>query len=284
MRVAVTGADGFTGRYLCEVLHARGVDTVSLTADLADGDAVAGEVASKPFDRLVHLAAQAFVGSNNWRGFYTVNQMGTYSLLDAVAKHRPGARCVIASSAQIYGPQASGLIDEGALPAPGNPYAVSKYAMELGAQNWADRLDLMVTRPFNYTGVGQEDIYLIPKIVDHFRRKAPVIELGNLDVQRDFGDVRSVADAYAGLLLDSHQATTVNVCTGAAHGLRDVLAMASSITGHVIDVQVNPAFVRKNDVALLGGDPTKLRHLLPDWQPRALSDTLAWMLDAPDPA
>jgi GDP-6-deoxy-D-talose 4-dehydrogenase len=282
MRVAVTGADGFTGRYLCNVLRARGVETVSLTADLADANAVEAEVLAKPFDRLVHLAAQAFVGSNDWRGFYLVNQLGTYNVLDSVARHYPGARCVLASSAQVYGPQASGLIGEDASPAPSNPYAVSKYAMELGAGYWADRLNVLVMRPFNYTGVGQEDVYLIPKIVSHFRRKASVIELGNLDVRRDFGDVRSVADAYAGLVLDSDATTTVNICSGTVHGLRDVLAMASEITGHVVDVQVNPAFVRKNDVPLLGGNPARLQSLLPAWQPRALSDTLRWMLEAPE--
>lgn len=282
MRIAVTGADGFTGRYVCDALEKRGVDVVSLTADLADGEAVEAEVSTKPFDRLLHLAAQAFVGSSDWQSFYTVNQIGTFNLLDAVAKHRPRSRCLLASSAQIYGPQASGMVREDAPPAPGNPYAVSKYAMELGAHYWSDRLELMVMRPFNYTGVGQDELYLIPKIVAHFCRKAPIIELGNLDVRRDFGDVRSVADAYCGLLLDTAVTTTVNICTGDVHGLRDVLAMASNITGHRIDVQVNMAFVRKNDVPILGGDPTTLKTLLPGWAPNALADTLRWMLETQD--
>lgn len=282
MRVAVTGADGFTGRYVCDLLQARGIETVSLTADLADSDAVENEVASAHFDRLIHLAAQAFVGTQQWRGFYMVNQLGSFNLLESVTRHHPGTRCILASSAQVYGPQASGLISEDASPAPNNPYAISKYAMELGAQNWADKLNILIVRPFNYTGVGQDSIYLIPKIVDHFRRKDTVIELGNLDVRRDFGDVRSVADAYCGLAVDTDVSATVNVCTGNVHGLRDVLAMASAIMGHEIEVRVNPAFVRKNDVALLGGRPTQLQTLLPSWRPRPLSDTLRWMLETPD--
>lgn len=284
MRVAITGADGFTGRYVCESLQVRGVETISLTADLADGDAVEAEVAANRFDRLIHLAAQAFVGTNDWRGFYVVNQLGSFNLLDSVARHWPGARCVLASSAQVYGPQASGIISEEAMPAPSNPYAVSKYAMELGARYWADALDITIMRPFNYTGVGQDEIYLIPKIISHFRRKAPVIELGNLDVRRDFGDVRSVAEAYCGLALDTDVKTTVNICTGTLHGLRDVLAMASAVSGHDLEVRVNPAFVRKNDVATLGGTPEHLQSLLPGWQPKSLSDTMRWMLEAPGEA
>ncbi len=281
MRIAITGADGFTGRYLCEALAARGVDTVALTADITDADAIDAEVLATPFDQVIHLAAQAFVGTQDWMGFYRINQIGTYHLLDAVARHRPNTRCLLASSAQIYGPQASGIVSETAIPSPSNPYAVSKYAMELGALTWADRLPIMIMRPFNYTGVGQDDLYLIPKIVAHFRRRADRIELGNLDVQRDFGDVRSVASAYCGLALDCTATTIVNICSGKLWGLKDIVATASRIAGHHLNVAVNPAFVRKNDVAVLGGNSQKLHALLPAWSPIPLENTLQWMLEAP---
>jgi nucleoside-diphosphate-sugar epimerase len=277
MRVALTGADGFTGRFVADALAAKGVACVALSADLCDPAAVERAVDATDFDRVIHLAARAFVDMADWRAFYAVNQIGTFNLLDAVARRKPGARCVLASSAQVYGPGAQGLIDEQAATYPANHYAISKRAMELGAALWKDRLDIVVARPFNYTGVGQATQYLVPKLVDHFRRRAPVIELGNSWVKRDFGDVRSVAQAYAGLVLEADVPPVVNICTDTVSSIDEILAMLTTLSGHSVEVRTNPAFVRANDVPVLGGDATVLRGAVPGWAPRPLIDTLAWM-------
>jgi GDP-6-deoxy-D-talose 4-dehydrogenase len=281
MRVGVTGADGFTGRYLAMALAARGAEMVPLSANLTDRQAVRAEIEAKPFDRLIHLAALAFVGTEDWQPFYAVNQIGSFHLLDAVAAIRPGTRCILASSAQIYGPQASGLVHEDMPANPANDYALSKYAMELGAHQHGRGLEIVIARPFNYTGVGQEARYLIPKIVEHVRRRAPVIELGNLDVRRDFGDVRAVAAAYAGLALSEQTLPpVVNIASGVVHGLRDILAMVQELTAHFMEVRVNPAFVRANEVPVLGGDASRLKAALRDWAPVPIEHTLQWMLEA----
>ncbi len=282
MRVALTGASGFTGRFVADALARQGAECVLLEADLTDAEAIADAVADARFDRLIHLAARAFVGVADWQGFYAVNQLGTFNLLDAVARERPGTRCVLASSAQVYGPGAEGLVAENAPTRPANHYAISKLAMEQGAALWRARLEVVVTRPFNYTGVGQDAQYLIPKIVDHFHRRAPVIELGNLWVKRDFGDVRSVAEAYAGLALAEQAPALVNICTGSVQAIGDILATLTTLSGHCLDVEVNPRFVRANDVPVLGGDATQLHAVLPSWQPHHLADTLKWMYDADD--
>jgi len=186
---------------------------------------------------------------------------------------------LLASSANVYGNAQSGMLDESAVVAPANDYAVSKLAMEHMAALWHDRLPLIITRPFNYTGVGQEEKFLIPKIVRHFIANAATIELGNLDVWRDFSDVRSVANAYVELLNASAAVgKTVNVCSGIALSLREVIALCESITGHNIDVQVNPAFVRANEVRSLCGNPGLLKNLVPTWQPFSFEQTLKWML------
>jgi len=277
MRVALTGANGFTGRFVAAALARRGAECVVLDADLCDRDAVERAVGGVDFDCVVHLAASAFVGAADWKTFYAVNQVGTLTLLDAVARVRSGARCVLASSAQVYGPGAEGLIGEDAPTRPANHYAISKLAMEQGAALWRDRLDIVVTRPFNYTGIGQGGEYLLPKIVDHFRRRAAVIELGNTWVRRDFGDVRAVADAYAGLALADTSPALVNIATGIVWSIDDVLTILSNLSGHRPEVRVNPAFMRANDVAVLGGDAGRLRSALSDWAPCNLSDTLKWM-------
>jgi GDP-6-deoxy-D-talose 4-dehydrogenase len=278
MRVGITGCSGFTGRYVAAALAASGHAAVAVDADLTDAASLDRAIAVASFDAVIHLAAQAFVASDDLPRFYAVNQVGSFSLLDALARHRSGCRVVLASSAQVYGEGASGLVAEDRPAIPTNHYALSKRAMEMGASFWADRLSISVTRPFNYTGRGQEARYLIPKIVDHFRRRAPVIELGNIDVERDFGDVRAVARAYVGLVEAPAGDEPVNIATGQAHSVRDVLAMCEELTGHRPRIEINPAFVRPNDVRRLIGDNARLRARLPDWTPGTLESTLAWML------
>ncbi|ATB59944.1 GDP-4-dehydro-D-rhamnose reductase (fragment) [Xanthomonas citri pv. fuscans] len=142
-------------------------------------------------------------------------------------------------------------------------------------------LPITIARPFNYTGVGQSSEFLIPKIVSHYAKRSEYIELGNLDVARDFGDVRAVAQAYR-LLLEAPQAEslTVNVCTGRGHSLRDILELCEGLSEWSLDVRVNPAFVRANEVKVLLGDNSLLLRLVKQWDCPPIEDTLRWMLKA----
>ena len=277
MRTLVTGQHGFTGRYVCAALRTAGHDVPPFNADITNRAEIEAAVADIRPEGVVHLAASAFVHSADIARFYVVNQLGTFELLDALTRLTPNIPVLLASSANIYGNTVSGYLDENAPGAPANHYAASKLAMETGAKLWSDRLGITITRPFNYTGRGQHEDYLIAKIVAHFRRREPVIELGNLDVARDFGDVRAVSEAYV-KLLNLARPGTYNICTGQVHSLRDVIETCRDITGHNIEIRVNPAFVRANDVALLAGNPMRLRTALGHWNPPPLRDTLQWML------
>ena len=117
----------------------------------------------------------------------------------------------------------------------------------------------------------------MPKIVSHFAAKKPTIELGNLDVARDFSDVRMVARAYRLLLESDARGGTYNVCSENLVSLRDIVAMLEKLAGYQIDVQVNPAFVRPNDIAKLGGSSARLREAIGKLPVFPLSDTVAWM-------
>ncbi|WP_049696401.1 GDP-mannose 4,6-dehydratase [Pseudomonas fulva] len=289
-RALVTGINGFTGRYMAAELRANGYEVIGTGSqpstapdyhqvDLADGPGLRALLAELQPDVIVHLAAIAFVGHGAADAFYQVNLIGTRNLLEAIAACGKTPECVlIASSANVYGNVSEGMLDEHTPPAPANDYAVSKLAMEYMAKLWCDRLPIVITRPFNYTGVGQAGNFLLPKIVSHFQRKAPAIELGNLDVWRDFSDVRAVVRAYRGLIEARAVGQTVNVSSGITHSLREVIAKCSAITGHTLDVQVNPAFVRANEVKTLCGDNARLRALVPGWETPALDETLGWML------
>lgn len=282
MRTLITGIEGFTGHYLRVELAAHGHEVIGLKADLTDAAALTAEMHAVQPDAVAHLAGIAFVGHGEPNDFYRINLMGTRNLLAALAACDKRPNCVLlASSANVYGNATGGILPENTLPNPANDYAVSKLTMEHMARLWMDKLPIAIARPFNYTGVGQSELFLIPKIVAHFRRRAPVIELGNLDVWRDFSDVRTVARIYRRLMEKPPVGETVNVCSGHAVSLREVLALATEITGHPIGVNVNPAFVRANEVRTLCGDAAKLRQLVGAWEPYPLADTLRWMIEAP---
>lgn len=226
----------------------------------------------------MHLAAISFVAHGDADEIYHTNIVGTRNLLEALAEADVKPRSVVlASSANVYGSAAVEPITEDTPPAPANDYAVSKLAMEQMARLWMDRLPITLVRPFNYTGVGQSENFLIPKIVQHFRRGDKVIELGNTDVARDFSDVRDVARAYAAIVDKAPAGETVNICSGTAHTLGEVLDMMAKIAGYTIEVRVNPAFVRGNEVNRLVGSNARLRGLTGFAPVIPLEETLRWM-------
>lgn len=288
--VLITGSQGFTGRYMSEELVSAGYRVVGLGSqpdedpgyvqvDITDPEAIRVRIAELRPDIVVHLAAVAFVGEGNANSFYEVNLIGTRNLLAALAAaDKPPESVLLASSANVYGNQRGGRLAEDTPPAPANDYAVSKLAMEHMAWLWMPRLPIVIARPFNYTGVGQAEHFLVPKIVSHFKRRAAVIELGNLEVWRDFSDVRSVVAAYRALIERRAAGEVFNVASGQPHSLKEILALCSEITGHQLQVRVNPAFVRANEVKTLCGDAAKLAAYVGEWQKSDLKSTLRWML------
>jgi GDP-6-deoxy-D-talose 4-dehydrogenase len=293
-RILITGSTGFTGRYVAAELAAHGWEVWGtgqraaageryLAAALADVDALKRVIDRVEPHVVIHLAAVAFVGHGDPLAFYQTNLLGTRNLLVALASASAPPSCVVlASSANVYGNSAAGVLDEDAPLNPANDYAVSKLAMEYMARLWQDELPIVLVRPFNYTGAGQAESYLLPKIVAHFRRRADVMELGNLDIHRDFSDVRAVAEAYRRLVEAAPRGATVNIASGRIHSLREVLEMAERITGHHVEIKVNPALVRSNEVKVLAGNPGKLRSLIGPWDTPPLEATLRWMLSAPE--
>jgi GDP-6-deoxy-D-talose 4-dehydrogenase len=281
MNIMLTGAAGFTGLFFKQQAEDAGHVVWPLAANLTDKAAVAAEVALAQPTAVVHLAAISFVGHADEAAFYSVNVLGTLNLLAALAALPvPPTKVLLASSANVYGNCDASPITEVQAPAPVNHYATSKLAMEHMALTYADRLPLVITRPFNYTGPGQAPQFLIPKLVSHFARRADRIELGNLHVEREFNDVRMVCAAYMGLLTHGQPGQVYNVCSGQPHTLQYVIATLQAITGHSMAVDVNPAFVRANEVHRLCGSPAKLHAAVGPLGQWGLEGSLRWMLQS----
>jgi nucleoside-diphosphate-sugar epimerase len=289
--VLVTGARGFTGRHLCAELRAAGYEVIGLVesppagsgevcANLLDNEATARAVEQAKPDKIVHLAAISFVAHDDVDSIYRTNLLGSLALMQALAAQKETIRAVIlASSANVYGKTMDGAIDETTLPTPVNHYAASKLAMEHMAATFRDRLPVVVVRPFNYTGPGQSEQFVVPKLVAHFRRRAAAIELGNLDVVREFMDVRAVCEVYRRLLAcEVAIGETINICSGRGMALREVITLLERETGHRMDVRVNPQFVRASEVRRLVGSPRKLASLVGPVPDVPLSATLRDML------
>jgi len=292
-RALIIGVRGFTGEYVARELAAAGYRVFGtvltgnaagpdvFNVDLNDRAGLAAVVAQVQPDVVIHLAAITYVAHGDAEQIYRVNVVGTRNLLDALVQGGHTPSCVLlASSANVYGNASVPVIDEDVAPAPANDYAVSKLAMEYMARLWMDQLPIVIVRPFNYTGVGQTDNFLLPKIVSHFRKGARRIELGNLEIARDFSDVRIVAQSYRRLLAAAPAGRVFNVCSGQSYSLESVIDMMRDIAGYRIDVQVNPAFVRANDVLTLTGNNARLTAAIGPVETIPLVETLRWMYQA----
>ncbi len=281
-RVLVTGASGFTGRYVWHALQHAGFDPYALSANLCDGTAVKEEVARLQPDAVLHLAGIAYVGHGNPADFYHVNLIGTLHLLQALegAGSITGP-IVLASSANIYGNAYQGSpIKESFEPHPENDYAMSKLAMEAMASLWQKRLPVTIVRPFNYTGAGQSSAFVVPKIVNAFREHHTELNLGNLSVWRDFSDVRDVSRWYTEILKQNITGEIINFCSGKTVLLTDIISWCKEFTGFLPTVRSTASLQRTNELVRLCGDRTHLEKLMgkasiPEF---SFLETLQWML------
>lgn len=296
LKAVVTGIAGFTGRYLADALAKRGISVVGIAhastaianvdrvhaVDITDLDALRDVVRAEKPEYIVHLAAISFVVHDNIDEIYRTNLMGTRNVLESATALETAPRSILlASSSNVYGNRQEGIMRESLAADPVNDYSVSKVAAEMVASLYRSRLPICIVRPFNYTGRGQSPEFLIAKIMQHVRAGAKTIRLGNLEIARDFSDVRFVVEAYC-RLLECPRAIgqTVNVSSGRAYRLAEVLSTVAAIAGYTLDVEVDPALMRSNEVRKLWGDSSLLDELIGPIDRIPLEDTLRWMLEA----
>jgi len=280
-KVWVVGANSFTGTYLVAALQRSGYVVDTTKVDITRASQVAEAVRSICPDYIINLAAISFVPEGQNASVYGVNTFGPQYILDAclALKSRP-RKIILASSASVYGVQAEDKISETCRPNPVDHYGCSKWAMEQIANTYKDELNVLITRPFNYTGLGQDDKFLIPKIVQHFKNKAATLQLGNLNVSRDFSNVRWVVQAYVALLaLENRDQNIVNLCSGEMSSIDEVLQIVRRLTGVSLCIQSSEAHVRAADIVRQCGSNERLFQMVPSLpRPITISDTLEEMV------
>src|SRR5512135_1601212 len=311
MRVLVTGVSGFVGGHLAEHLIESGDLVVGLSAsgrwpaelahlarqvriercDLAaieEAD-LADLIGRKQPEVIYHLAAQANpqASISDSRGTWALNLGGALSLLEAVKASGQAPRVVLVGSGVCYGcPAPEHLpVTESCPLRPNNPYAASKAAADLlGVQHFlAHGTDVVMVRPFNHAGPRQSPTYVLSALARQVAeveagRKARV-EVGNLDIVRDFTDVRDVVRGYRLLAERGVAGAVYNLGTGHGTAIADALETLRALARTPVEIHVDPARVRPVDQPLLVADPSKLRAAT-GWEPRfPIAQTLADMLD-----
>jgi nucleoside-diphosphate-sugar epimerase len=213
---------------------------------------------------------------------YANNVVGTANLFAALAMAKVEPTIVIvASSAQVYAiPDAELPITEDCPLAPKTHYAVSKHATEGIAAIYSHQFPIIIARPFNYTGPGQATSFLVPKIVKYYAERRSEIHLGNLDLYRDLSDVGRVVEAYSRLLSRSIGPTTVNICSGKAVYLADILKIMGDISGHSITPMTDRSLYRRDEPRSIIGSPARLEALIGPLPNPAIRETLTRMYDA----
>lgn len=293
MRTLVTGGDGFVAAYLIPSLL-EGGDTVFggtlggdapaasrgtswseqvewLSADVSDMGSLRAAIARARPEQVVHLAAQSSVRKSLDAPLVTwdVNATGTLRLLMALRASAPSATLLVVSSAEVYGNVSSEnqpLAEYRPL-APRSPYGASKAAAEMAALQSATAAQrVIVARSFNHTGAGQDASFALPGFARQLvaiknGEARPVLEVGNLEVKRDFLDVRDVVSAYQVLLARGQSGMVYNVCSGTAPALRTLVDRMIELAGADVRIQVEPARLRVADIPELRGDATRLRSL-----------------------
>lgn len=171
-------------------------------------------------------------------------------------------------------------LDESLCCKPANHYGASKYVMECLASTYFQKLNILLLRPFNYTGVGHNDNFLIPKIIRHYKNKSETIELGNIDVTREFNDIEFVCESYKRLLECNAKGKVVNIASGRGVKLLDVIQYMNDIAEYKINITINQSFVRAHDIDTLVGSPKVLFDLVGEFGQKDFKQTLKEMYEA----
>lgn len=300
----VTGLSGFIGRELARALPGgtghtlwgmawrspvpEGLEARTLRGDLTDPEWVDRAVARIRPDRVFHLAGQSresLSWHDPWRTYH-INLRSQLNLLQALARHAPGCRVLLASTSAVYGFMQGESIAEDHPVRPVSPYGVSKAAAEMMARQMslAADLSLLVVRSFNVIGPGQSSDFALSSFARQIAaieagQRPSVVETGTLAARRDFLDVRDMASALCRVMDQGTSGETYNIGSGVVVQLQDALERLVACSRTAIEVRTVAQRLRPNDPPVMRANIAKLRSL-GGWRPAVpLDATLQDMLN-----
>lgn len=290
-QVLLTGASGFVGQHVQAAIACVPFEDVDGEVDLRDEKRVQAAIIDIKPDAVMHLAAQSFVP----RSFedpaetFDINFLGTFNLLTALKDTGFTGRFLFVGTGDAYG-----LVNPDQLPIheemplrPRNPYAVSKVAAEALCYQWSqiEDFDVMMTRSFNHIGPGQSNRFVISSFAQQIAevvigKRKPILKVGDIDVSRDFTDVRDVVKAYQSIIERGQNGEIYNVCSGTEYSVRDLLRRMLELAHVEITVVKDPNRMRKAEQRRVVGSPAKL-HEHTGWKPtidmaQSLKDILTY--------
>lgn len=292
--VLITGASGFIGHHLMRSLSDSGYRVLGTTSkiiepgfvvcDITDYYQVQNVFEDAQPDIIIHAAGLSSVTKSQAMDYYRVNVGGTENVIEAIQTLGGRKRIIFLSSATVYGNQNVEVLGEDLSPKPVNHYGYSKFIAERLMCAAAEKHDVTILRLFNVIGAGQDESFIVPKLVRHFKDRATQIELGNIASQRDYLPVSTLTTIVSELIdLQDSYGETINVCQGDGTSVQELLKILEDLTNHKIDVKVSEKFLRRNEVWRLVGDVRKLERILGHAPHHSdLVSTLQGILNAPD--
>jgi GDP-4-dehydro-6-deoxy-D-mannose reductase len=303
MRYLITGFSGFVSYYFLEYLNSiitesepieiLGIDINEAMFDatafpklviqtqninLLDYAAVERAILSFKPNRVLHLASFSSVASS-WKdpvGCFNNNTNIFLNVIKVIHDNNISARILSIGSSEEYG-----NVDLSSIPlkeshplSPVSPYAVARVSQELLSKIYVDsfKLDIVMTRSFNHIGARQKDSFVIPSFVKQIcqakveKRETVTLETGNIDIVRDFLDVRDVVKAYFKLFEYGTAGIFYNVCSGIGHSLREIILILEKMLEIEIQTHVNPQLIRPNDNNIIVGSNQKIYEDT-NWKP-----------------
>ncbi len=287
----VTGLSGFVGGHLQHAI-ARSETWQLLAAkphNLLDPASLDAWLQAGVPDAVIHLAGQTFVPAAFKDPAHTlqVNLLGTLNLLQALKRAGFNGTFLFVSSGDVYGQVAEAAlpIAEALAPKPRNPYAVSKVAAELLCQQWGyvEGWRMLIARPFNHIGPGQAASFVVPSMALQIvgagaGAQRLTLEVGDIDVTRDFLDVRDVISAYFALLEHGRSGEIYNVCSGVERTVRELILQMARLAGVSVELVQDPSRLRPADQRRVVGSAEKLQKDT-GWKPGiSITETLQSVL------